>query len=220
MIPASHGSHCMRAALVLTSSMLLFGCASAPIAGSLGGRPVPAVLPVAELPPGHRQLVFRWEYRDRFFEARGEGSARIAPPDSVRLDFFVDGGMGGGSAIVVGDSIVTPGNNDARRFLPPPPLLWSALGRLAVPSAADTTATRSADTLRADIGRDPVWRVTFVSNNLARVERIAGGHLLEWVSRPAANDVRYRNEGSARQLSLDITRSNAVAPFESRIWHY
>ena len=63
---------------------------------------------------------------------RGEGVARIAPPDSARLDFFVNG-QGTGHALLVGDQIRLQGGQNAMRdFLPPAPLLWAALGRLHV----------------------------------------------------------------------------------------
>ena len=50
--------------------------------------------------------------------------ARIAPPDSVRLDFFLDGGLGGGYAIVVGRSRRPARCDDA--IFPGPATLGSA----------------------------------------------------------------------------------------------
>ena len=41
--------------------------------------------------------------------ARGEGVARIASPDSVRMDFFLGGGLGSGAAVLIGDSLSGPG---------------------------------------------------------------------------------------------------------------
>jgi hypothetical protein len=203
------------AALALAA---LAACA-APRARSLGGTPAPARLPDTRLPREHRRVVFRWEYSDATFGARGEGVARIAPPDSARLDFFLDGGLGGGFAILLGDSLFTPGNNQARRYLPPAPLLWSALGRLAVPASPDTTARVDGALLRADIGREPTWRATFGADRLTRLERIAGGRIREWVDRSAPNDIRYRNEGARRTLTLTIRSSDAVPAFDDTIWH-
>jgi hypothetical protein len=167
---------------------------------------------------GHQQIVFRWDYVDQALAAKGEGVARIAAPDSVRLDFYLDGGLGGGFAIVVGDSISTPGGDQVRRYLPPVALLWAVLGRLAVPAAADTVAKVDGEVLGADIGRNPVWRVTFVGDQLTRLERIVDGRRLEWVAR-TGTDIRYQNERSARSLTLKITKStNDVAPFDPAIW--
>ena len=204
-----------RAPSAVLLATLLLGCA--PRAGSLSGAPAPATFPRAELPPGHRRMVFRWEYSDQALGARGEGAARIAAPDSVRLDFFLDGGAAGGFAIVMGDSIYTPGGDDVRRYLPPVALLWAALGRLAIPPGADTVAKVDGQVLRADIGRNPTWRIAFVDDQLTRVERIVDGRRLEWVSR-SGSEVRYQHERASRSLTLRISATDAVAPFDPDIW--
>lgn len=205
-----------RLALVVgLTTVSTIGCA--PRAGKLSGAPTPARFPSTELARGHQRIVFRWEYVDLALAAKGEGVARIAAPDSVRLDFFLDGGLGGGFAILIGDSLTTPGGDDVRRYLPPVPLLWATLGRLRVPSVADTSATVDGDAMRADIGRNPTWRVTFVVDRLTRLERIVDGRRLEWVSR-TGTDVRYQNERSSRSLSLKITSTDEAAAFDSEIW--
>ena len=203
------------ALLACFATLSTLGCA--PRAGKLGGTPTPARFPNTDLVKGHQQMVFRWEYVDLALAAKGEGVARIASPDSVRLDFYLDGGLGGGFAILIGDSLSTPGGDDVRRYLPPVPLLWATLGRLRVPSVADTSATVDGDAVRADIGRNPTWRVTFVSERLTRLERIVDGRRLEWVSK-TGTDVRYQNERASRSLTLKISRTNEVAPFDSEIW--
>ena len=169
------------------------------------------------MPRGHQRIVFRWDYVDQALAAKGEGVARVASPDSVRLDFFLDGGLGGGFAIVIGDSISTPGGDQVRRYLPPVALLWAVLGGLRCRATPDTVAKVDGDALRADIGRDPVWRVTFVADRLTRLERIVDGRRLEWVARNGA-DVRYQNERSSRSLTLKITSTNEAPPFDPAIW--
>lgn len=198
-------------------AIVLLSIACAPRAGTLGGAPVPARFPATDLPRGHQRVVFRWDYVDQALAAKGEGVARIASPDSVRLDFFLDGGLGGGYAIVIGDSVSTPGGDDVRRYLPPVSLLWAALGRLAVPSAADTVAKVDGGTLRADIGRNPTWRVTFVGDKLTRLERIVDGRRVEWVGRNGS-EVQYKNERSSRSLTLRISSTDEAAPFDPAIW--
>ena len=123
---------------ITLSVLATFACA--PRAGKLVGTPAPALFPQTELPRGNQRIVFRWDYIDQALAAKGEGVARIASPDSVRLDFFLDGGLGGGYAIVIGDSVSTPGGDQVRRYLPPVALLWASLGRLAVPPVPDTVA--------------------------------------------------------------------------------
>ncbi len=207
-----------RLMLAALAASAIAGCT--PRARALPGSAVTAVrLPDARLPQERQRIVFRWEYSDPSIVGRGEGVARVASPDSVRLDFFLDGGVGGGYAILVGDSVSTPpGGEAARRFLPPPPLLWASLGRLAVPAVADTSASVDGSVLRADIGRDPLWRVTFRGDRLARLERISGGRIEEWVSRGEQGEVRYENERARRSLVLKITRTDRVSEFDASIW--
>jgi hypothetical protein len=170
------------------------------------------------LPAGHTRIVFRWSYDEGSVGARGDGVARIAAPDSVRLDFFLGGGLGSASAYLIGDSVLVPGGEATQRYLPPAPMLWAALGRLAIPPAADTAARVDGDTLRADIGRDPAWRVTFVGDRLARLERIEGGRIVEWVRRTPSGDVRYVHEPSQRTLGISLTRVESSPPFDASIW--
>jgi hypothetical protein len=185
----------------------------------LPGAPVPVQqLPKGTLPPGHRQVNFQWELRDGDMLTRGDGVARIASPDSVRLDFFLGGGFGSGAAILIGDSLQVPGPEFARKLVPPRALLWASLGRFDVPAEPDTVVRVDAGVLRADIGAPVHWRATFHGDTLSRLERVDGGRLQEWVDRSSAQKVQYRNEGARRSLSLVIQRSNAVAPFDPSIW--
>ncbi len=200
---------------------------SVPRVTPLIGVPTSVALPRSPLPPGHQTIVFRWTFSDRLFGAKGDGVARVAAPDSVRLDFFADGGLGGGFAIVLSDSIYTPGGDEARRYLPPVPLLWAAFGTLRL-AGPDTVLRVDGDTLRADILSDtlshssPVtfWRVAFVDRELARVERVNAGRLVEFVERTDSLRVRYRHNGSRRSLGLTIQRVTQGTSFDPAIWQH
>jgi len=206
----------LRVALVV-ALVAASGCA--PRAHPLAGAPTPVVkLPPTALAPGARRIVFQWEYREQDgFSAKGDGVARVVAPDSARLDFFVQGGFGGGWAQLIGDQLTIPGPDFVRRFIPPAPMLWAALGRLTVPPARDTTARVSGDTLRADIGADPTWRVTFVGSRLSRVERIDGGRVQEWMGRDGET-LRYEHETGRRTLTLRLDRTEEVSGFDPSIW--
>ena len=199
-------------------SALIAGTACAPRLRPLPGARAPAALPRAELPAGHHRIVFQWELEDPDLTARGEGAARMASPDSVRLDFFLAGGLGSGAAVLIGTELRLPSGaaDVVRRLVPPPPLLWAALGRLAVPALADTNARVDGDTLRADIGVPVAWRITFVRDTLRRLERVDDGRVVEWVER--GSRVRYRNELSRRRLDLTISRTDQTDAFDSAIW--
>jgi hypothetical protein len=198
--------------------LVLFGPGCAPKAPPLAGTLTPVPVPRTELPPGYRRVIFRWSYADPDYRLRGEGVARIAPPDSVRLDLFLDGGLGAARAILIGNDLRLPDADFAERLLPPAPLMWASLGRLSLPPAADTTVRVDGDTLRADIGRDPVWRAAFVGGVLRRLERIDGGRLREWVIRDSAGAVHYDLPTARRTLDISVLRSEPVSDLDATIW--
>lgn len=179
------------------------------------------------LPPGDRKLTFKWEYRDRDLLARGEGRALIAPPDSVRLDFAVAGGMGSGHAWLFRDTVVSGGGGERiKRYLPSPVLLWAALGRFVVP-ATDTTVRMDNDTLRADLSTnsgDPakrnVWRVAFADARVVGLERLSAGRVRETVVRRKNDDIRFDNPSAGRSLTLTHVRSDTVATIDPELWHH
>ncbi|HEX5830533.1 MAG TPA: hypothetical protein VFY16_06090 [Gemmatimonadaceae bacterium] len=213
--------------MIRSSSLSLATFALAIVVGCAPrARPLTGVPSVERIPDtaiaGAMRVVFRWRYEEGALHAAGEGIARIVGPDSARLDLFVDGGLGGGTAFLIGDVLEVPGGESLRRFLPPPPLLWAGLGRLAVPAAADTTARLEGTVLRADIGREPVYRATFDVDGLRRLERITDGRIAEWVSRDGGRQdreqVRYVNEGARRSLTIAVTSTERVEGFDADIW--
>jgi hypothetical protein len=202
-------------------AVLFLISACVPRLSPLTGVEAPAShLPRTELATGHRQLRFTWELEDRDMNGRGDGVARIAAPDSARLDFFLAGGFGGGGAVLIGDVLDAPGPDMVKKLVPPPPLLWAALGRVALPNLPDTVIRVDGTTLRADIGRPVAWRLTFHADTLVRAERVDGERVQEWVERSDATHIRYRNESARRSLQLTLTRSDEVPPFDASIWHF
>lgn len=201
-----------RAVLLLSAA-----AACVPKAPPLRGTIAPARLPSTELPALFQRIVFDWEYRDPDATLRGEGAARIAPPDSVRLDLFLAGGLGSGHAFLIGDTVSAPGGALVRRVLPSPALLWAALGRLHVAHAADTVVRMEGDTVRADIGRSPVFRATFARDSLVAVERIDDGRITESVAR-GRRVVRYARAAERRSLTLTITRVDTLESLDGSIW--
>jgi hypothetical protein len=209
------GKSAGRAASVMAAAVLL-GCP--PKAPPLTGVETRPALPSLEVPPGHTRFVFDWRYEDPDMRASGEGAARSAYPDSARVDFFLQGGLGSGAAVLVGQELRAPGPAALRRLVPPPPLLWAALGRLAVPPAADTSARLDGDTLRVDIGRGDVWRVTIAGAVLARLERIESGRITQSLHRVDDRRVRYYEAGARRSLELTVTRVDRNVEHDPSIW--
>jgi len=214
------------------ATLAVLSVACAPAARPLLGSPTRAVLPPTGMAPGSQILRFTWTYQDETFEANGDGAVRAKAPDHARLDFFLKNGMAGGYAILVGDTLTVPGIDLVKRLLPPVPLLWSSLGRLALPPTRDTTARIDGDTLRADLGvlrgRDAsgadgrAWRLAFSGTALARVERIEDGKVIEWMSRRrGANgqwQLQYVHERGKRRLAIAVTDTTTVEGFDDAIW--
>ncbi len=207
----------MRAAS-LVAVMLAALTACAPRAGTLKGAPAPArVLPRIELAPGHRRLVFRWDYEENSLIARGEGAIRVAAPDSARVDLFLNGGIAVGRAVLIGNSLQTTNQDQVQRVLPPPPMMWAALGRLAIPALPDTVVTVEGETVRADIGNPAEWRVTIKGNRLMQLARLNGGRIAEVVTRDDGGRLLYEVPGR-RKLWLGIIRDEEVPAFDATIW--
>jgi hypothetical protein len=140
----------------------------------------------------------------------------MAPPDSVRLDFFVDGGVGGGAAVLIGDSIRTA-TDDGTRYLPPVPLLWAALGVLRV-TGADTVARTEHDTLFVEIvDQRSVYRAAFAGRGIAGLGRAEGGRWREQVRRDSST-ITYRQFAARRRLTLTALRRVQDPPYDPAIW--
>lgn len=205
-----------RVLLVATATGIL---ACVPHLSPLSGTAMPAsALPRPAMRPGRAKIVFNWELQDRETTTRGEGAARVAFPDSARLDFYLAGGFAGGSAVLIGDSLQAPGGDFIRKLIPPPPMLWAALGRLALPNLPDTVIRGEGTNVRADIGRPVSWRLTFHGDTLVRVERVDDARVLEWLDRSDPKHVSYRNTAARRSLQLTITRTDEVSSFDASIW--
>jgi hypothetical protein len=197
--------------------LLVTGCARAPRAGPLTGVQVARRLPPTPLAPGYRRVLFQWEYRERIGSARGQGVVRIAPPDSIRIDLFLENGSFGGFVILIADSITSVAQDEARRSLPPAPMLWAALGVVRI-TGADTAVVMDGDTLRADVGHDPSWRVTFGPTALVRLERFVGGRIEEPVERTETTQVLYRQPAAGRSLVLALRQVVRETGFDASIW--
>ena len=205
-----------RGALALCFTLALVGCA--PKLKPLAGELAPVPMPRTEMPVGHHLIFFDWEYSDVDMKGKGNGVARVASPDSGRLDFFLAGGFAGGAAVLIRDSLQLPGIDLFRRLIPPPPLLWAVLGRSAFPVTRDTAVRREGELLRADLGRPVQWRATFRADSLVRLEHVEGDRVMEWIEHLPERRIEYRQEAARRSLKLQITRVESIEGFDASIW--
>ena len=88
----------------------------------------------ATQPAEHRLQRFKWLFRDERSSAGGRGSARIAPPDSLRFDVAGPFGSGAASAAVVGEQPLWAEPPDAiQKLVPNYPLMWGMFGVARLP---------------------------------------------------------------------------------------
>ena len=212
----------MNCRLQLTSLLtVIVVAACAPrLTPLVNATPVPRSepLPVLELPRRSQRIVFNWRLTESELEVHGEGAARIAAPDSARIDLFVAGGLGSGAAWVIGNDMRLDAPDALRRVLPPPAFLWAALGRTAVPAGKDTLVARSDSTITAEIGPSPRWRLSMRSGRVSRLERADGEKVIDRLERRDDGSLVYFHAPTRRQLTLTITRVDSVAPFDASIW--
>ena len=93
----------------------------------------------ATLPTRATVIRFRWRYQDDRVKYAGRGSARIAPPDSLRFDYAGPFGLGSGAAVVIGDSVAWADPvKSFRSLVPAIPMLWASLGMVRPPGEGST----------------------------------------------------------------------------------
>ena len=139
---------------------------------------------------------FRWRYQDERVKYAGRGSARIAPPDSLRFDYAGPLGLGSGAAVVIGDSVLWADPAATFRSLVPAiPMLWAAFAMVRPPAGdADVLGAQLVDSQRPT--RRVVWRFAQPEDTLDYVVTDSAGRATmleaEW---------RRRGETVARSRS-------------------
>ncbi len=196
----------LRALSYIGASIVLAACP---------GRPGPLV-PVALEPvdreqaaawargtlPGHQTAIrFRWKYRAPDRHWGGRGTARIAPPDSMRFDYVGPLGLGAGAAVVVGDSALwADPKSNFRALVPAIPMLWAALGMVR-PPAVDAAVSGQREPPRV------VWRFVQGADTLDYVVTAGSAQTLE---------AEWRREGKVVARSRTQFDDHAM-PAKARI---
>ena len=159
------------------------------------------------LPRTPSTIRFRWHYQDERVKYAGRGSARIAPPDSMRFDYAGPLGLGSGAAVVIGDSVLwADPEKNFRSLVPAIPMLWAALGMIR-PPAADASVLGAGLADSGSVRKRVVWRFAQVEDTLDYVATDSAGRTTlleaEW---------RRRGERVARsRTSLDAAQHPAGA---------
>jgi len=86
-------------------------------------------------------LRFKWKYRDDRQSGGGRGTLRLAPPDSMRVDWAAVLNVRTGAAVVIGDSLrwADPKGDYPSSTAQAIQLVWSALGIVRPPDSSVAT---------------------------------------------------------------------------------
>lgn len=166
------------------------------------------------IPTGRRTIRFRWRFRDERVSYAGRGTARIAPPDSIRFDYAGPLGLGAGAAVVLGDSVAwADPEANFRSLVPAIPMLWASLG-VVRPPAPDAAVSAGIEQGREGTGR--VWRFAQDRDTLEYILRAGLTPVLEAEWR-RGGDVIARSTtqlGSGAPVSARVDFPEASARFE------
>ncbi len=183
----------------------------------------------ATIPPVPQDLRFNWKFREPDQSLGGRGAAKIAPPDSLRVDFRGPLGAGAGAGVVIGDSALWADPPDELdKLVPNYPLLWAMVGVARPPGAGWDVAGRE------DPGGQ-AWRYTRGADTVDVVRARGGANVLELsfrqagrtvgrvvtVFRPDGRPARSRLDVPTTPARLDITFDAGVRPakFDRDMWN-
>jgi hypothetical protein len=120
----------------------------------------------ATVPAEHRLHRFKWLFQDERSSAGGRGSARIAPPDSLRFDVAGPFGSGAAAAAVIGDQPLWAEPPDAvKKLVPNYPLMWAMFGVARLPENGDSLRGLSDGTVTA-------WRYAHAADTIDYVRTV------------------------------------------------
>jgi hypothetical protein len=161
----------------------------------------------ASLPTTPTLIRFRWRYQDERVKYAGRGTARIAPPDSLRFDYVGPLGLGSGAAVVIGDSVAwADPEKNFRSLVPAIPMLWAAFGMVRPPAMdAVVLGARVADSTR-------LWRFAQPEDTLDYVVTGSAG-------RESLLEAEWRRRGKivARSRSQFDTTARSLHPAGARV---
>ena len=227
-----------RLALLLYLALTAGGCA-----GTGVGKVAPSALPAGmgsatseqvaawvdtSSPHGNRHLKFKFKFKDPKGKVGGRGAARIAAPDSLRLDMQGPFGLGKGAAMVNGDSTEWIKGPDAiKRIVPDFRLMWSMLGFTRPPPAGATLGGYESADITAWSYATTADTVEYVRTggatpSLVALVRKDGAVLGRSETTFGADGAPLKATlivpGTSARLDLTFTESTSPATFKSDPW--
>lgn len=171
------------------------------------------------------RILFRWEYGDEQGRLRGDGVARVNPPDSFRLDLF-SSGEGSMSVALTAAGLVTLGEIEELE-LPSPPFMYAMAGvfRPGVERPSRGFEGEEGRVLVFDAGRERSRFFFFAAGRLVRMEERSGSRRIRWIEVEWGPDgawprrAEYRDEIRPRRVRWTLEEAaNVPERWESELY--
>lgn len=222
-----------RRACGLYLGLLIAGCSGAP--GGVVPADAPSLPPeqvaawvAPTTPAAHRIYRYRWLYRDARSSVGGRGSARIAPPDSARLDVNVALGVASGAGVVVNDSMLWGRPEDLlARFVPNYDLMWAMFGVARRPPRGVAAAGVDDGTARtwryAHKGDTVSYRLFYgerarLDAEVRRGTDVLGRVETQLTAAGMPTSTRLVIPSGPARLDITFESIDSVAPFPADLW--
>lgn len=171
------------------------------------------------------RIVFDWHMRERDGRFRGQGVARVEPPDRARIDLFGPRGDGLLSAAIVDGDVRLPSAQQTVD-LPPPPMMWAVLGVVEPPQGARLISTARKDDrvqllyldgggrLRYDLDRGRLRGVQWDGPGNRRYTVQLEGDSLRLPDKAV-----YRDWAGYVELVIELKQVQDVDPYPPETWN-
>jgi hypothetical protein len=178
------------------------------------------------VPAGSELLSLRWRFRDAEQGVSGRGAARVAPPDSLRVDVRGPLGFGRGTLVLAGPTAWADPEGLVRQLLPSRFLIWAMLGVVQAPDSAERFEAGGDGPrrwLRVVEAGAVVTTFELHGDTLVGVVRTRGDRMVGRLALVRGGDGRVRHataedlERHAR-LDFDIDNRAPIGAFPAEVW--
>ena len=184
-----------------------------------------AAMAARTLPSAAQLIRFRWRYGDGDRDARGRGAARLAPPDSLRLDVGVPV-VGRATLVLTGDAAWAQPHEVVDELPQSRAILWALFGIIRRPDDGTRIEVGDAADRRLFRLTAPDGEVTVLQcrgDTLLGATQLKGDRTVGWLvlTRDAAGALVKADatdvEHGARYV-VEVEHRETSEPFPSEIW--
>ncbi len=217
--------------LAATLAVIAAACARPPAPLTPSGAFAPlapeafAALAARTAPGGAELLQFRWRYEDSDRRVSGRGAARLAPPDSLRLDVGVPV-LGRATLVMAGESVWAQPDELVHEVLPSRAIVWAIFGVIRAPDPGTRIEVGDAADRRLFRLTSPDGMVTVLecrADTLLRATEMKGGRPVgQLVLTRNADGAVVRSEATdtehATRFVVEVNHRERSGPFPGEIW--